>query len=199
MATIGIDDVTVQSGHFIAEPVSLKGRPATFQQLIDNLLSVFGSSSDRNLEGTKQFRLAWWGKIVDYTVFGKYFWTGKGFGVNLADSDGFQTNADHSLRSPHNSEMTVLARMGVPGLVFWVLVQGSFGIGLLRATLAHRRAGAVQVAAVGGWLLAYWVAMMVDTSFDPYLEGPQGGIWFWVIFGLGLVVMGQVPRHRVAA
>jgi hypothetical protein len=92
----------------------------------------------------------------------------------------------------------VLARMGVPGLLLWVLVQGAFGIGLLRATLAHRRAGAVQVAAVGGWLLAYWVAMMVDTSFDPYLEGPQGGIWFWVIFGLGLVIMSLVPRHRVA-
>jgi hypothetical protein len=199
MATIGIDEVTVRSGHFIAEPVPQKGRPATIQQLIDNLLSVFGSSSDRNLEGTKQFRLAWWGKIVDYTVFGKYFWTGKGFGINLADSDGFQTNADHSLRSPHNSEMTVLARMGVPGLLLWVLVQGAFAIGLLRAILTNRRAGDMQVAAVGGWILAYWVAMMVDTSFDPYLEGPQGGIWFWVVFGLGLVVMAQLPRHRVAA
>jgi hypothetical protein len=198
-ATVGIDEVTVRSGHFIAELVPLKGRSATLQQLIDNLLSVFGSSSDRNLEGTKQFRLAWWGKIVDYTVFGKYFWTGKGFGVNLADSDGFQTNADDSLRSPHNSEMTVLARMGVPGLLLWVLLQGAFGIGILRATLAHRRAGDLQIAAVGAWILAYWVAMMVNTSFDPYLEGPQGGIWFWVIFGLGLVVMRQVPRHRVAA
>ena len=27
----------------------------------------------------------------DYTVFGDYFWTGKGFGINLADDDGFQT------------------------------------------------------------------------------------------------------------
>jgi hypothetical protein len=33
--------------------------------------------------------------------------------------------------------------------------------------------------------------MLVDTSFDPYLEGPQGGIWFWAIIGVGLVVMTQ--------
>jgi hypothetical protein len=198
-ATVGIDEVTVRSGDYIAEPVAPKGRPATLQQMLDNLLSIFGPSSDGGLEGSKQFRLAWWGTIVDYTVFGNYFWTGKGFGVNLADSDGFQSTLDHSLRSPHNSEMTVLARMGVPGLVLWILLQGAFGIGLLRATWAYRGAGDPRLAVIGALLFVYWVAMLVDTSFDPYLEGPQGGIWFWVVFGLGLVVMRIAPRRRVAA
>jgi hypothetical protein len=35
-------------------------------------------------------------------------------------------------------------------------------------------------------ILAYWLAMLVNASFDVYLEGPQGGIWFWSVFGLGL-------------
>ena len=196
-ASIGIDDVTVRFGDFVPEPVPPKGRPATLQQMIDNFLSIFGSSSDGGLEGSKQFRLAWWGTIIDYTVFGDHFWTGKGFGVNLADDDGFQSTVDHSLRSPHNSDMTVLARMGVPGLLLWVLLQGAFVIGLLRAMFAHRRAGDTQIAVVGGLILVYWVAMMIDTSFDPYLEGPQGGIWFWVIFGLGLVVMRIAPQRPV--
>jgi hypothetical protein len=196
-ATIGIDQVTARSGDFIPESVGPRGRPATLQQMIENLLSIFGSSSDSGLEGSKQFRLAWWGEIVDYTVFGKYFWTGKGFGVNLADADGFQSTVDHSLRSPHNSNMTVLARMGVPGLILWLLLQGLFGIGLLRATLAFRRAGYRHLTLIGGLVFAYWLAMMVDTSFDPYLEGPQGGIWFWTIFGLGLVVMRIAPYRRV--
>jgi hypothetical protein len=197
-ATMGIDEVSARSGDFVPEPVPPKGRPATLQQMIENLLSIFGSSSDGGLEGSKQFRLAWWGTIVDYTVFGKYFWSGKGFGVNLADADGFQSTVDHSLRAPHNSHMTVLARMGVPGLILWILLQGAFGVGLVRATVAYRRSRDWQMAAVGGLMLAYWVAMMVDTSFDPYLEGPQGGIWFWVIFGLGLVVMRIAPRRREA-
>lgn len=196
MATMGIDEVAARSGDLIPKPIPPKRRPATIQQMIDNLLSIFGSSSDGGLEGSKQFRLAWWGTIIDYTVFGKYFWTGKGFGVNLADADGFQSTADHSLRSPHNTNVTVLARMGVPGLILWLLLQGAFGIGLVRAMLAHRRAGDVQVAVLAALLFAYWVAMLVDTSFDPYLEGPQGGIWFWVIFGLGLVVMGLAPERR---
>ena len=46
-----------------------------------------------------------------------------------------------------------------------------------------------MLAATAAWLLAYWVAMMIATSFDPYLEGPQGGIWYWVVIGAGLVVM----------
>lgn len=195
-AAIGIDNVSIKSGDF---PNEIRiGRPATLQQMIENLLSIFGSSPDSGLEGSKQFRLAWWGKIVDYTVFGKYFWTGKGFGVNLADADGFQSTADHSLRSPHNSEMTVLARMGVPGLTLWLLVLGAFGIGLLRAAAAHHRNGDAMLAAIAAFIFVYWAAMLVDTSFDPYLEGPQGGIWFWVIFGMGLVVMRLAPLPRVA-
>jgi len=198
IATIGIDEVTVRSGDFIAESVPSKGRPATLQQVIDNILSLFGSSPDQALESTKQFRLEWWGRIIDYTVFGPYFWTGKGFGVNLADDDGFQINPDHSLRAPHNSHLTALARMGVPGFVLWLLLQGAFGLGLLRSIRASKRAGDQALVAVGAWILVYWAAMMVDTSFDPYLEGPQGGIWFWTLFGLGLAVMRLAPRHRRA-
>jgi hypothetical protein len=199
-ATLGIDEVSVRAGDFIPEPPPPpEWRPATLDQLIENVLSVFGSSSDPGLEGTKQFRLAWWGAIVDYTVFGDRFWTGKGFGVNLADDDGFQATVDHSLRAPHNSHVTVLARMGVPGFGIWLVIHVAFGIGLIRAIRSSRRVGDPQLAAIGGWLLAYWIAMIVDTSFDPYLEGPQGGIWYWTVFGLGLVFMRVLPARRVAA
>jgi O-antigen ligase len=90
--------------------------------------------------------------------------------------------------------MTVLARMGVPGLTLWLFLQGAFAIGVLRAIRAHRRANEWMIAGLGAWVLIIWAAMMVDTSFDPYLEGPQGGIWFWAIVGLGLVVMRLAHR-----
>ena len=192
---IGLDEVIVKSGRFVV-PVPApapSGRPATIDQIMENITSIFSSSPDDGLQGSKEFRLRWWGSIVDYTVFGDYFWTGKGFGVNLADADGFQANADGSLRAPHNSHITTLARMGVPGFVLWFLLQGAFGVGLLRSVLALRRAGDAGLATVGAWILVYWFAMMVNTSFDPYLEGPQGGIWFWSVFGLGMVVMRLGP------
>jgi hypothetical protein len=175
-------------------PTSEPGREISASQWFTNLVSIFGSSSRGDLDGTKAYRLAWWTAIVDYTVYGPYFWTGKGFGVNLADADGFQGTLDHSLRAPHNSHMSVLARMGVPGFILWLLLQGAFFIGVLRAIRAHRRADDNTMAGLGAWVLIVWAAMMVVTSFDPYLEGPQGGIWFWSIFGLGLVVMRLAPR-----
>lgn len=79
--------------------------------------------------------------VINYTVFGEHFWTGKGFGINLANVDGFQVYADQSLRSPHNGHLTMLARGGVPGLFFWVLLQASFALALFRTYLADRRAG----------------------------------------------------------
>ena len=161
-----------------------------------NLSSVAGDIGNDGLDSTKEWRLQWWAEIVGYTFHGPYFWTGKGFGVNLADADGFQSTADHSLRAPHNSHFTILARMGVPGLLLWLTIQAAFGVGLLSAIRAHRRAGDLKLASIGGWLFAYWVAMMIDTSFDPYLEGPQGGIWFWTVVGLGLVVIWLGPRRR---
>jgi thiol:disulfide interchange protein len=94
--------------------------------------------------------------------------------------------------------MTVLARMGVPGFLLWGLLMLGFALFLLRALLAHRRAGDSQLAAVSAWVLAFWVAMMVNTTFDPYLEGPQGGIWFWALFGLGLVLIRLAPRRAAS-
>jgi hypothetical protein len=173
----------------VAEPTDPPGRQVGIRQVIENFFSIFVPSSDSGLSGTRAFRLAWWSEIVDYTVFGPYFWDGKGFGVNLATADGFQPTADQSLRAPHNSHMTALARMGVPGFVLWLVLQGTFAVMLLRATLSYRRQGDGLLAAAGAWVLVYWMAIMVNTSFDPYLEGPQGGIWFWSLFGIGLVLM----------
>jgi O-antigen ligase len=171
-------------------------RDATPTQWWENITSIFFGSGNSQLEGTKAFRLAWWTKIVDYTFHGPYFWMGKGFGINLATDDGFQQVGDDTLRAPHNSHLSVLARMGVPGFLLWILLQAGFALLLLRALLAYRRAHDKELAAVAAWVLVFWTAIMVNTSFDPYLEGPQGGIWFWVLFGLGLVLIRLVPRRQ---
>jgi O-antigen ligase/polysaccharide polymerase Wzy-like membrane protein len=177
-------------------------RKISVGQVVENVTSVFGSSNDPALEGTKDFRLRWWGKIFDYTVGGPYFWTGKGFGVNLADEDGFQVYADHSLRAPHNGHVEILARMGVPGLALWIALNLAWAVGVVLAIRRARGAGSRTWAAVLIWLFVYWSAMMVNASFDPYLQGPQGGIWYWTVIGAGLVainVVRSLPSVRVAA
>jgi O-antigen ligase len=164
-------------------------RSVSVESLALAVQSIFGASGESAYDGTRGWRLNWWQDILNYTVFGEYFWTGKGYGVNLADSDGYQVYSDQSLRSPHNGHLTILARGGVPGLLAWLVLQSGFAVALIRAYLRSRRAGAQEWAMVTLWVLAYWLAFMVNGAFDVFLEGPQGGIWFWSVFGFGIAVL----------
>jgi O-antigen ligase/polysaccharide polymerase Wzy-like membrane protein len=177
VAIVGLADPQIDLGF---------SRRISLDQIVANVGSIFDSHAEEGLQGTKTWRLRWWNTIIAYTVEGPYFWTGKGYGINLADDDGFQLLADHSLRAPHNGHIEILARSGVPGLTLWILLQAVFAATLLRAAAKARAAGLQHWVAIVGWIFAYWLAALVNTSFDVYLEGPQGGIWFWSVMGLGI-------------
>ena len=167
-------------------PLDGTNRTLSAEQVVDNVRSLVGRSDNPALKGTADWRLAWWGQIVGYTFGGEHFLTGKGFGINLATSDGFQVYEDESLRSPHNSHLTVLARGGVPLFLLWVLVQVLWAVSVAGARRRARRAGQAGWVAFFTVTAALWAAATVNGSFDVYLEGPMGGVWFWTVFGLGL-------------
>ncbi len=184
---------------FVADvEIQTERRNISVQSLFMNVQSVVltaqGETAD---EGTSRWRLNWWADIIDYTLFGPYFWTGKGHGVNLADADGYQVGFDPPLRSPHNSHMTILARSGVPGALFWLVLQGAFALSLLQAYRRRRREGEDWWARVNLWILAWWTAFMVNSTFDVFLEGPPGGIWFWSLLGFGIALL-EAQRRGIA-
>jgi O-antigen ligase len=170
-------------------------RHISAEQVALNLQSILGPTQEQTLDGTREWRLLWWKTILAYTVYGEYFWTGKGFGTNLATDDGFQGFADESLRSPHNAHLTILARSGVPGFLFWVALQLGFAGALVRAYTRARLAHRGAWMRLNLWILIYWAAFMVNGAFDVFLEGPQGGIWFWSLFGFGIAAL-QVQGRR---
>lgn len=163
-------------------------RPISAAAVVENLASVAGSSEANNLDGTKQWRLGWWQAIRNYTVHGPYFWTGKGFGMNLAEADGFVVGLERggpTVRSPHSVHMTYLARSGVPGLALWLLTIGSWTLALLRAAHLAWRRGDLDWARYFVFLVCYLASIVIDASFDVALEGPMLGIPFWILFGIG--------------
>ena len=158
----------------------------SFGHLSNSLISMVADSDQSSLENTKRWRLMWWKKIWDYTVEGSYFWTGKGYGINLADSDGFQvTDREEPLRSPHSSHLTFLARSGVPGFVLWIVLQMTWAGSILLSFFRARRIGTTMWSGLFAWILAYWFAFVVSAGFDVFFEGPMAGIPFWTVFGLG--------------
>ncbi len=177
------------------------GRSVGPVQMVENVESIVGRSEASNLDGTKLWRLRWWQSIRDYTFGGDYFWTGKGFGVNLAEADGFTLEAGPSaLRSPHNAHMTILSRTGVPGLLLWTAT-GLAWFGLLAlSALRAKLEGLHQWSGIFIWILCYGAGIIINSSFDVALEGPMLGIWFWSIFGLGVgAMMIFAARDRLSA
>jgi len=171
------------------QPDKNNPREISTDQLISNFISMTGSTNSEALDGSREWRMQWWSEIIRYTFRGPYFWTGKGFGVNLANDDGFQVHSDESLRSPHNGHLTILARAGVPGFALWIALQLSFAGGLFASYIRATRTGDRQWANVFVFLMVYWIAFLTNATFDVYLEGPMGGIWFWTVFGAGIGAM----------
>ena len=152
------------------------------------MVSIFSGSDDRSeeLEGTKAWRLAWWATIAQYTFGGDKFWTGKGFGVDLAEDDGFTLGGSRPNRYPHSAHMNMLARAGVPGLVLWIGLLLMWARTVFRCWADSIRARHHQWEALFLFILGYWASFVVNASFDVFLEGPMGGIWFWSLMGMGL-------------
>jgi hypothetical protein len=174
-------DLSISVGH------SFASRDISAKQLVENFISIFGattSGSGASLDGTRTWRLEWWNVIFDYTFNGPYFWTGKGFGINLADADGFVAGADN--RSPHNCFVAILARTGVPGLALWLLILGSWSAMLFVNMFRARLAGEQVWADVFLLIFCYALAFIIDGTFDAALEGPVSSIWFWSLFGVGI-------------
>jgi O-antigen ligase len=176
-------------------------RSFSSQQIRQNFTSIVSSdsqSTDSALQDTKEWRLGWWQSILDSTVFGPYFWTGRGFGVNLTLLPGAPAEADINalLRSPHNGTMTVLARMGVPGLILWVTINVLFSVRMMRMQILARELRDRFWSNVLLWLLCIWLAAAINSCFDVYLESPQGGILFWSTIGFGEAVM-RMYRNQV--
>jgi hypothetical protein len=161
-------------------------RGISFDQLQTAVESSLGQNTGSDMEATREWRLNWWKDIINYTIHGRYFWTGKGFGINLAQDDGYEVLQGGELRSPHNGHMVILARSGVPGAVLWVLTQGVWIAAMVSAYLRARKLNDRRWCAVFAFILAYWTGFMVNASFDVFLEGPMGGIWFWSLYGIGL-------------
>lgn len=182
-ACVGVILLLVVSGIQLSVPGT--ARKISADQVLANVTSIVGGDTEEDLDGTKQWRLNWWNKIIDYTVYGPYFWMGKGYGINLSESDGFQVESSLPLRSPHNSHLTFLARSGVPGLCLWVLFQLTWLSVMARCFIRSARLGLSNWAALFTWTTAYWLAFMINASFDVSLEGPMSAIPFWTIFGFG--------------
>lgn len=166
---------------------NFQGRSLSVTQLKNNAISIFSSDDDgTSLNDNKVWRLIWWGKIVEYTFMGEYFWFGRGLGMSLAVMDDLDYDPlEGNLRSPHNFHMTILARFGVPIFFLW----------LYWVYLHLRKIRRKDVSPFMLILLAISLSFLINASFDVYLEGPMGAMPFWIF--VGLVYSEEAFHHSI--
>lgn len=175
-------------------------REISVQQIVTNVQSMFADGGDNSLAGTKRWRLELWTGITQDVIYGD-FPLGFGMGPNIAERynavplrlDAFQT-----LRSAHNSHLTILARMGIPGAGAWGLIWISLTVTALKV---QRRLRNIDPDASNliTWLLISIAAILGNAIFDPTLEGPQVSIPFYAIVGLLLGITTRVTAGYPAS
>ena len=110
---------------------------------------------------------------------------GEGFGQTLID---FTTPEGVAVRQPHNSHLTVLARLGALGLTLWIL----FHIFVLKSFIYALRRRAQLDATVSDfilWLFLFYVLNMISSSVQPGFEFSHGAIPFYFLMGLALGII----------
>ena len=183
-----------------------KRRDVSLQQLTANLVSIAGSRQSEELSGTVEWREGLWRQVLDDMLSSQAWLTGLGFGPILPERyevDIGNTNDNPNsqpLRSVHNSHLTILARVGFPGLALWLLLWLALAVQLIR--WVRRRPGGVRdpANALGVWYLASVVGFLIGAYFDPSLEGPHACIWLFTLVGLAAAhTMVARARPEVAA
>jgi O-antigen ligase len=163
-----------------------QGRGISIGQLITNIESLKGGNANEggNLQSNVQFRQELWSQVIQLAENNHALVTGLGFGRNIAGELGFASEAAGSLRSPHNSHVDILARMGIVGAILWITLLLTWYAVVLRARLRFKSLGRFFEAAVIEVSIVGVTSLLVNAYFDPTLESPQVAIWLWTIVGM---------------
>lgn len=139
-------------------------------------------------------RLDWYEQAFQH--FRSHPVIGDGFGMVLIDFTDNERRANAAVRQPHNSSLTVLARLGLLGSVPWVL----FNLYVVKRFLyafRQRRYCNKQLADLLVWLFMVYVIFMIQASVEPGFEFPSGSIPFYFFTGLALgLIRYQIPHKR---
>jgi len=166
--------MVVGMGLFVAIDIQgdAQGRTISLSQITDNFSSIVSTNIDGNLAENKVWRLIWWAKLVNESFTFQHFFVGKGLGMSLAGNDIL--NTDDNLRSPHNFNLTILARFGYIVFITWII----WLVSLFKTLFTRNLAG--KTLAITSILLAF----IINGSFDVFFEGPMGAFPFWTFVGL---------------
>ena len=191
-AMVGILVVSVLVGIMAAAldvKFQLDRRELSISQVIENVQSISEeATTGSRFDNTTQWRLNLWGDVLEDVLREERVFAGLGFGENLAQRYEVIPKSSVPLRNPHNSHLSVIARMGMVGALFWVAMFGTWFFQLAKSRRLYIELGEERHANLSTWVMLAVSGILLNAFFDPTIEGPQVGVWIWTLFGMGAVL-----------
>ncbi|MFY9527631.1 MAG: O-antigen ligase family protein [Candidatus Acidiferrales bacterium] len=167
--------------------ISLRGRmgPVDLSFIEEHGRTILAVGDANARMGHDVDRGEWYGEVWDRIRSSpSNLIVGEGFGQALID---FENEQGVPVRQPHNTSLTILARLGFLGLSIWLLFLVLMAVRYVRF-IRTRRAFAGASALVL-WLFMYSVLALLFTSVQPEFEFSHGAIPFFFLQGLAIGIM----------
>lgn len=174
------------------------GKTVTIDYLFNHFLSSFGIVANEDVEGSASGmyqRMDWWSALitkwlgsVNSTLFGL------GYGIPLTD---FTTTVQ--VREPHNSYLSVLARLGLVGFAAYIWTH----ISLIKAWYkTYRRVnflGWIQTKQHLLWMMSFFILMWGNGFAEDNFEKPFITIPYYFFWGVMIGLFHYVKKAYVNA
>jgi hypothetical protein len=159
---------------------------------VDHILSIFGIGSGvltAAADGV-DLRLGWWYRIYDQLTADEVtLITGLGFGIPLTN---FSDTLGVTTREPHNSVISVTARLGLIGIFAWIWMQVELFRTGFRAFRDCRRTGRTDLANLILLVLAFAVLVLSSCFGEDTMEKPYYAIPYYAFWGVALRIAYQL-------
>jgi O-antigen ligase len=184
--------------------IQLPGRltsEISFDFFLDHVKAMVGVSDGKQdlagaAHGVSQ-RLDWWSNIYRRLTADTFTTlTGLGYGIPLID---FGTVVGVQAREPHNSIISVTARLGVIGLVFWTWMQIVLAGAWYRTFKAAKLLDRPDLVDRLLFLATYFVLILGMAYGEDALEKPYFAIPYYLFWGIVLRMHLDLcqPRRRL--
>jgi hypothetical protein len=129
-------------------------------------------------------RLHWWTRLYEQlTADPITLLTGLGYGIPLTD---FRDQLGVTTREPHNSVISVVARLGLLGFIAWIWMQFELFRNGLHAYRTNRRRGHSDGAYLPLLVLAFAVLTLIGCVGEDNMEKPYYAIPYYALWGFVL-------------
>lgn len=184
-------------GLFLASGIELPGRLGTtftLDFLVNHFQAIWGggaqgASTAEAAEGV-DLRLNWWIEIHNNLQRDLQTWIfGLGYGMPLTS---FRATGDVVVREPHSSFFSIYGRLGVFGVVNFLLVQIITLATTVRLIVTARRTGHLEVQTCAITILCFFGVHLIFSATEPGFEDSYVAVPYFFLSGVVFALHGTL-------